>query len=449
MLIYYNFNYIMFLTIIIYSYFSLVTFNLYYLIYLNIYINITENSCLVYLNIYWTTLIYNYLFILFIFVICNFYKNIYFNKINVTLFWVFLFYLFNFIYNYSIDFYFFNQNINLLLINKLNSVHPPLIYLYNILILIIYYVFNYNYNYSEYIKCLVVLFYITTNVIYLGCWWSLQEDNWNEWWGWEFSEILSLVNLISCIILIHRRKFYKNLSQIYVFKNLIYWYLIINFLLVQIYLEDTMHNFINYLNLIVIFWCTSFLYGIKSFYTHRLVKLQLIYTKVLNFFTIINVNLIIIYFINFIYLYLYWYINNTFKSVEYNYSIYIYCLFFLATTGGLTLNIQFTYLIKYHLAIFLIIHYLTNSWNFQLNYVNNLYLLNYDINTVDSTTSNLTKSKSFYYNKTTIVINNVLTEFYFRTYYYYSINLLFIIHLWLLNNTLYCIYIYIKNSLWY
>lgn len=321
--------------------------------------------------------------------------------------------------------------------------------MHNILIIIIYYLFNYNCNYIEYVKSIIFLFYIATNVIYLGCWWSLQEDNWNEWWGWEFSEILSLMNLIACLVLSHKNKFYKNISYIYFFKNLIYWYLIINFLFVQIYLEDTMHNFINYLNLTILFWLTSVIYFIKSFYIHYLASRHVIHNNVFNFFTILNISIVITYFFNFIYLYLYWYLNNNIKSAECDYSFYVYSLFYLIVIILFVPNIKYSYLIKYHVILFLIIYYLLNTWNFHIEFISNKYLHTHNININGGVYFDLNKTSSFFYKTVTLFINNIITEFCLNFSYFYTINLIFILHFWLLCNIFYYIYIYYKTILWY
>lgn len=414
---------------------------------MNIYLNLIENSYLNYLDIYWTNLIYNYLFMSTVLIFCSFYLNIYYNKIHVTWLWVFILLFFNFIYNYNIDYNFFNQTINLLLNNKLNLIHPPLIYLYNICIILIYYWCNNNYMYFKYVQFIILLFYISINVIYLGCWWSLQEDNWNEWWGWEFSEILSLINLISCLLIMHKNKFYKNISYLYIFKNFIYWYLIINFFFVQIYLDDTMHNFINYLNLTIIFWLITFIYLFKNITVSCFTSHQIIFVKFFNFFSILNLIVIIIYSINFIYLYLYWYLTNSIKAVECDYSLYIYCLLYITILLIYTPNTKSTYLLKYHYILFLIIFYLLNTWNFHLEYFQNNYL--YNINTNINKFYNFIINTSFYYKTIVLFINNIFTEFCLNLSYFYIINLLFIIHLWLLCNIIYFTYVYYKNVLWY
>ena len=87
------------------------------------------------------------------------------------------------------------------LTNGLFLIHPTILYLsYTLSFLTITKRNNkYFFKKSAIKNCSVASLYS----LILGSWWAQQELNWNGWWGWDFIEVLGLINFLVTLKLLH------------------------------------------------------------------------------------------------------------------------------------------------------------------------------------------------------------------------------------------------------
>ena len=147
---------------------------------------------------------------------------------------------------------------NNLLINRLNYIHPPLLYFVNASLIIFTCVLNLNYilnNNYLFLKSSLLLLATTTATlltavitIILGGWWALQEGTWGGWWAWDPSELLSLTALITLLYLSHVNFLVFNTLKVYKTLALALAILFLNYIFLQINFTLTSHNFGNSLN---------------------------------------------------------------------------------------------------------------------------------------------------------------------------------------------------------
>lgn len=307
----------------------------------NLYINTGVNDFFItsfnYLSFFWVNSPFNYLFYFNNFIFILFYIKILYLKLKLKnllrlFFYVILIYSLLIILNYEIK-----SNtifINILLSNNLNLIHPLIIYLnftYIISINIIQYLNNFNqlqYNFS-YVFIIVYSF-----TIILGCWWSIQEDFWNEWWAWDVSEMTSLFFLNLNLLHLHLIKNYKNNLTVTNFLKLFLIFLLIFWTILQIVLSITLHSFLTSITLNVFSYFLIIIFSIL-FNLLKIYKINIIYKKLTyNIFIIyliifyiiyLNIYLIILYNNNFIILY-----DNNVTTIPFNILI---CWFFIQFTN--------------------------------------------------------------------------------------------------------------------
>lgn len=145
------------------------------------------------------------------------------------------------------------QQINLLLNNGLNEIHPILLYLsVSVFTSVIFisaatciwsiYWSNEFLSYSRFASPTLV-FYSTLCALLLGAWWAFQEAGWSGWWAWEISEVLLLFFFISILLLLHCRfnlKYYTRLNS-YLLQLILILYILKYVIITQT--VGTLHTF--------------------------------------------------------------------------------------------------------------------------------------------------------------------------------------------------------------
>lgn len=207
---------------------------------------------------FWTNLWY---LPIFIFTLCLLilYKNILCNLFICSLYYLitftfFVIYLeFN---NNNLNLYensIFNENINVLLINNINKIHPFLLYFSSAILI---YIFILLYNsflnsihqrssyYLNFFYRKIFFFYIINSIaIFLGSWWAFQEGSWGGWWNWDSSEVFALLILLKILILYHSNIFLNSFYIKLEYLKSSLFYLIIFYLFMQINFSLISHNF--------------------------------------------------------------------------------------------------------------------------------------------------------------------------------------------------------------
>lgn len=105
---------------------------------------------------------------------------------------------------------------NILLLNSINKIHPPLLYT---CLILLYFIAapHYNFQSFRYTKynpmsvnpavtyvlqpLLVAIWFLLTFVI--GAWWALQIGTWGGWWAWDISELLLLYTTSALCFYLH------------------------------------------------------------------------------------------------------------------------------------------------------------------------------------------------------------------------------------------------------
>lgn len=145
------------------------------------------------------------------------------------------------------------HQVNLLLNNGLNEIHPILLYLsVSVFTLIIFisavtsiwsiYWSNEFLSYSRFISP-TLIFYSTFCALLLGAWWAFQEAGWSGWWAWEISEVLLLFLFTSILLLLHCRFSLKHYTRLnYYFLQLILILYILKYVIIT-QTVGTLHTF--------------------------------------------------------------------------------------------------------------------------------------------------------------------------------------------------------------
>jgi len=200
--------------------------------------------------------------------------------------------------------------VNIFLTNKLNNVHPPLLY-YSLVFIYLYATLN-----KKKFFYLKLTFYITT---YLGGWWAVQEINWGGWWNWDFIEVILLFFIIFSLILIH---FNKYSIYVYILYLYVLYLLVLNYTSIRLNLFNSIHNFTN------IFLYKNYIYIILIALNYLVILYLYSYTNV-NFYLLAcwYYYLIVIFFLNFNKLFFLQFITINFillKLFLYVYILYIF-----------------------------------------------------------------------------------------------------------------------------
>lgn len=381
----YNTFYIVSLLIIFFNNLVLKLLKQHFYLYINLNKTYTTNVIWEYFIIYWNTLFFNYGFVFFlVFINIVLFSYILNQKNFINLFFILLYlYIYNIYICYNSDLNFFNYTINNLLINKINYIHPLLIYIFSSYVLCNYILINNSKNYIIFIKYYYKILITLLCIIFLGCWWSYQEDMWNSWWFWEISEILNLIYIFLILILLHTNIIYKNKIYLLNTKMQIMWLLLFNYSLVQIYLSDTNHNFINYYSLTIIFISSLLYYLIKFCRVLIFLKFNLNNANFCNLLIMFCKIFFLVYILYYIYIYNYWHLLNQINILIFDMSIFNYVIIYYYI---LILNFNYfkisVFLYK-HILIILILFYLCNIiWN-------SFIIFNYKINYFDFNLDNL------------------------------------------------------------
>jgi len=228
------------------------------------------------------------------------------------------------VYFYPLAYDFDIGLVNTLLINPIDFIHPPILYIVIIYNLLIYLQMLLNKPTTWFFQTLffnlsflAVRLSITT--LLLGSWWAMQESSWGGWWVWERSENFLLLLTILYLKNIHTRVDFFNLLNfvgLYL-KDCIIIVVYSNFL--NLYFSSTLHAFFTENNLLFIvfrFYCQLlFLYLIlivRYTYIFNFKSLKLLtFLVIFLFFILFNLydvtvnqyNLVLFLFIYYLLLY--------------------------------------------------------------------------------------------------------------------------------------------------
>jgi len=166
-----------------------------------------------------------------------------------------------------------NNNINLLLINSLNKIHP---YLFQfVMIKFIFSTFHYIIK-KMFLSHILFIFKVLYWTIFLGSWWAYQEGTWGGWWDWDPSEFLSLLLLCNLVFLLHLKNETNNTLQIkFSVKTTVLLFCIYNGVL-NIFFNFTNHNF----GVDIKYFFNSFFF--KLFFQTALISAMVFFFKKIN-----------------------------------------------------------------------------------------------------------------------------------------------------------------------
>ena len=211
------------------------------------------------LFIYWTNLYYLHTFFLLVIFLCVVVKSKYTNYellASYALFLILSSNLFCEFYSntlFSFNMQLFNEDVNSLLKNTVNKIHPLLLYssFTAFFISVIHFPYknltkplqkdkHLTQHVFSYVKFSMMLIVVA---LYLGSWWALQEGSWGGWWNWDSSEFFGLLVFYYLVLLVHRPDLVKSWLLLinHVLKN--QYFLIIFFLLLQLNFNVISHNF--------------------------------------------------------------------------------------------------------------------------------------------------------------------------------------------------------------
>lgn len=384
------------------------------------------------------------------------YKNLYL-LIKVFLIYKFLKYCFNFsfinilssqlnINNFIYIFYFFDNNINNLilhtsiqqntnLLNIMSFYHPIILYIY---------LFSITLN-RFYISLNIFTFKKLNNFIWLlisfifSCIWSSNEILWGGYWNWDIVEISLLLLICIHLYLLH----FINFSYvIYISYTVLYFFFIIsffiinktNFIISQHSFSNTFINSINFNIIILLFFNIFIIYRvffIQKFFFFKFFFFILLFLIFSFNFGVVYIKIIILFiFLNF--LFEKFFLKNIFINI-FLFKIYFLNYIFLYKFK----NIKFLkHLIFFTLLFFLISFYLCYFYKFTsvVNLlINNVYLnyLLYIININNYSIFNNINLYKFYiiFIKDFIIFYNSNSS-YLYNFGYYIIIYIYIIFLW-------------------
>ena len=149
-----------------------------------------------------------------------------------------------FVYQFALD----NSKVNILLLNKINRVHPPLFYLgfYVYLVSPAFYAdhkFRDNYQRYRFTSSCSYVFALLGTSLYLGGWWALQEGSWGGWWNWDSSEVFGVYLLYTITRVYHMQLSATHTSRIRLFSALSLYLLFLYYFLMQFNFTLIAHNF--------------------------------------------------------------------------------------------------------------------------------------------------------------------------------------------------------------
>ena len=220
---------------------------------------ITNHFFFTNLFIYWTNLYYLHTFFLLLIFLCVVVKSKYINYelfARCALFLILSGNLFCEFYSntlFSFNMQLFNEDVNSLLKNTVNKIHPLLLYssFSTFFMCVVYFPYKnltksfqkdkhltqHMFSYAKFSVLLIIA------ALYLGSWWALQEGSWGGWWNWDSSEFFGLLIFYYLVLLMHRPDLVKSwlLLVNHVLKN--QYFLIIFFLLLQLNFNVISHNF--------------------------------------------------------------------------------------------------------------------------------------------------------------------------------------------------------------
>ncbi len=172
------------------------------------------------------------------------------------------------IYNNSI----FSENINSLLINSVNKIHPLLLYSSILFFFInkgssfnlMNFIFLQKYSFMAKLVFNKISSFIIIIILslFLGSWWALQEGSWGGWWNWDPSEVFGLLILTKILFMYHLNFNIKShiINSKYV--SLSIFSILLFYLFMQINFNFISHNFgfkvLQFINkdLLLILWLT-------------------------------------------------------------------------------------------------------------------------------------------------------------------------------------------------
>lgn len=179
------------------------------------------------------------------------------------------------------------DQLNTLLINSVNKIHPLLLYLACIKLVVhlsqhVYHPTNpitfqlLPILLKQVLSTFVVATMFLILTLLLGSWWAAQEGSWGGWWNWDASEFFGLLTLFLLLLLVHQVAttfsfiFYKTLLTNYASVIISF------FMLLQINFTDVSHNFgfhnstfnnLLLLQILALVFTLSYLTSVRSIYT--------------------------------------------------------------------------------------------------------------------------------------------------------------------------------------
>jgi len=210
------------------------------------------------LNIYfffWTSFLYLPSFYFFtVFIIYWFFSK----RLSIIFFG--LFYVYN---TELLDFLTNNYNygslnpllleVNLLLTNNLNRIHPFIFYVSTILLFVFVlqileissrknnYRFGVILNLKSHFTNWVTFYNLLA--LFLGSWWAFQEGTWGGWWNWDSSEVFGLEFFLLTLYIMHTSlRYFTLVSWVWIlnFSTILIW---ITYFFIQLNFDLVSHNF--------------------------------------------------------------------------------------------------------------------------------------------------------------------------------------------------------------
>jgi len=279
------------------------------------------------------------------------FKKVFFIKLFSLIFLVFYYTLLNlnsFIFTCS----FLPDNLNMLLLNSINKIHPLILYLCLFFFITSFFnIFNLIVNSKQKDSCLnfFSLYTLKNKVFYsiitlfLGSWWAIQEGSWGGWWNWDFSEVFGLLIFAKLVVLLHSRFCFKSFNLNLIFYLSTISVLFLFYISIQINFSYVSHNFgfifYKFLStsifLNTLFFCFSYV-CIYFYVFYKRIVIELCTFKLLHNLRLSKLALIMLFFINSFSL---WILVNDFFWNNFNINI-------------LNIQINFNTLLKYYILFF-------------------------------------------------------------------------------------------------
>jgi len=210
------------------------------------------------LNIYyffWTSFLYLPSFYFFVaFIIYWFFSN-HFSVVFVGFFFVYNTELLDFLIN-NCNYGSSNPlllEVNLLLTNNLNRIHPFIFYVSTILLFVFVlqilvtvsrsnnYWFGLILKLKHHFTAWVTFYNLLA--LFLGSWWAFQEGTWGGWWNWDSSEVFGLEFFLLTLYVMHTSlRYFSTISWVWIlnFSTILIW---ITYFFIQLNFDLVSHNF--------------------------------------------------------------------------------------------------------------------------------------------------------------------------------------------------------------